>query len=157
VAYRRRERSGGGPGEVREVLAVTSRGGSPVVMAGLGLAACVGGRARRRRVLRSAHGGIVQLNGTRSFTGGQGCHRHKESMNGLPCGSVYMRRRPVEVRQCRSGISGEVVSILRLEKLHRAPGKLVKGSGGVEEGQRGRSTVAGSRSAAGTPFSRQTR
>jgi hypothetical protein len=69
AAYRRRERSGGGLGEVREVLAVTSRGGSPMVMAGIGLATCAGGRAHRRRVLRPAHGGIVQLNGTRSFRG----------------------------------------------------------------------------------------
>ena len=88
--YRRRERSGGGPGEVREVLAVTSRGGSPTVMAEIGLAACAGGRARRRRVLRPAHGGIVQLNGTGSFTRGQGCRRHKEPTNGLPCGSIYV-------------------------------------------------------------------
>jgi hypothetical protein len=56
--------TGGGLGEVREVLAVTSRGESPTVMAGIGLAACAGGRAHRRHVLRPAHGGIVQLNGT---------------------------------------------------------------------------------------------
>jgi sigma54-dependent transcription regulator len=67
AAYRQRERSGGWPGEVREVLAVTSRGGSPAVMVGIGLSACAGGRARRRRVLQPAHGGIVQLNGTGSF------------------------------------------------------------------------------------------
>jgi hypothetical protein len=30
-------------------------------------------------------------------------------MNGLPCSSVYMRRRPVEVRRRQSGISDEVV------------------------------------------------
>jgi hypothetical protein len=76
-----------------------SRGGSPAVMAGIGLAACAGGQARRRRVLRPAHDGIVQLNGTRSFTGVQGCCRRNESTNGLPCGSVYVRRRPVEVRR----------------------------------------------------------
>jgi hypothetical protein len=90
AAYRRREWFGGGLGEVREVLAVTSRGGSPAVMAGIGLATCAGGRARRRRVLRPAHGGIVQLNGMRSFPGGQECRGHKESTNGLPCGSVYV-------------------------------------------------------------------
>jgi hypothetical protein len=99
AAYRQRERSGGWPGEVWEVLAVTSRGGSSTVMAGIGLAACAGGRARRRRVLRPAHGGIVQLNGTGSFTGGQGCRSHKELTDGLPCGSFYVRRRPVEVRR----------------------------------------------------------
>ena len=64
AAYRQRERSGGWPGEVREVLAVTSRGGSPTVMVGVGLAVCAGGRARRQRVLRPAHGGRVQLNRT---------------------------------------------------------------------------------------------
>jgi hypothetical protein len=40
-----------GPGEVREVLAVTSRGGSLAVMVEIGLAACAGGRALRWRVL----------------------------------------------------------------------------------------------------------
>jgi hypothetical protein len=118
AAYRRRERSNGWPGEVREVVAVTSRGGLPAVMAGIGLAACAGGRARWRRVLRPAHGGIVQLSGTGSFTGGQGCCRREESTNGLPCSSVYVRRRPVKVRQRRSGVSGEVVSNSRLGKLH---------------------------------------
>jgi hypothetical protein len=44
-----------------------------------------------------------------SFTGGQGCRRLKETTNGLPCSSVYVRRRPVEVRRRRSGVSGEVV------------------------------------------------
>jgi hypothetical protein len=69
AANRRRGSSGGGLGEVREVLAVTSRCGSPTVMAIIGLAACAGGRARLRRVLRPAHGGRVQSNGTGSFTG----------------------------------------------------------------------------------------
>jgi hypothetical protein len=85
--------------------------GSPVVMAGIGLAACAGGRARRRRVLWPTHGGRVQSNGTGSFTG---CYRHKESMNGLLWGSVYVRQRPIEVRRRRSGVSGEVMSNPRL-------------------------------------------
>jgi hypothetical protein len=90
AAYRRSGRSGGGPGEVREVLAVTSRGRSRTVIARIGLASCASGRARRRRVLRPAHDGIAQLNGMGSFTGCQGCSRHKELMNGLLCGSVYV-------------------------------------------------------------------
>jgi hypothetical protein len=98
-----------GPMEGREVLAVTSRGRSSVVMAGIGLAACAGGWDHRRRVLRPSHGGIVQLNGTGSSTGGQGCRRYKKSTNGLPCGSVYVRRWPVEVWRRQSGVSGEVV------------------------------------------------
>jgi hypothetical protein len=56
-------------GDIREVLAVTSRCESLAVIAGIGLAKCTGGRARRRRVLRPAHGGRVQSNGTGSFTG----------------------------------------------------------------------------------------
>jgi hypothetical protein len=88
------------------------------VMAGIGLAARAGGRAHRRHVLRPVHGGIVQLNGTGSFTGGQGCHWHKESTNGLPCSSVYVRRRSVEVRRRQSGVSGEVVFSLQLGELH---------------------------------------
>jgi hypothetical protein len=96
-------------GEVRKLLAVTSRGGSPAVMAGIGLAACAGGRAHRRCVLRPAHDGRVQLNSTGSFTGVHGCRRRKESTRGLPCSSVYVRRRSIEVRRRQSGVSGEVV------------------------------------------------
>jgi hypothetical protein len=43
-----------------------------------------------------------------------------------------------------------------LGELHWAPGKLAEGSDGVEECWSGRSMVARARSAAGTPFSRQT-
>jgi hypothetical protein len=118
VAYRRRGRSGEGLGEVREVLAVTSRCGSSTVMVVIGLTACAGGRARRRRVLRHAHGGRAQSNGTGSFTGCQGCYRYKESTNGLPWSSVYVRRRPIEVRRRQSGVSGEVLFYARLGELH---------------------------------------
>jgi hypothetical protein len=113
AAYRRRERSDGGSGEVRGLLAITPRCGSPTVMVGVGLAACPGGRAHRRRVLQPAHGGRVQSNLMGSFTGGQGWCRHKESMSGLPCSSVYVRRRPVEVWRRQSSASGEVVFSLR--------------------------------------------
>jgi hypothetical protein len=98
AAYQRWERSGEGSGEIWGLLAVMSRGGSPAVMARVGLAACAGGRARRRRVLRPAHGGRVQSNHTGSFTGGQWCYMHKESKSGSPCSPVYVRRRLDEVR-----------------------------------------------------------
>jgi hypothetical protein len=42
AAYRQWERSGGGSGEVRGLLAVTSRGESSTMVAGVGLAACAG-------------------------------------------------------------------------------------------------------------------
>jgi hypothetical protein len=120
--------------EGREVLAVTSRGGSSTVKAGIGLAVCAGGRARRRRVLRPAHDGIVQLNGTRSSTRIQGCRRYKESTNGLPCGSIYMRRRPVEVRRRQSSVSGEVVFGLWARGASRSSRDA---SQGVKRGGRG--------------------
>jgi hypothetical protein len=127
-----------------------------MVMAGTGLAACVGGRAHRRRVLRPAHGGIVQLNGTGSFTGGQGCRRHKESTNGLPCSLVYVRWRPVEVRRRQSGVSGEVVFCLWARGASLSSGEA---SQGVRRGRGGLEwPVYGGRGsqAAGTPFSGQT-
>jgi hypothetical protein len=98
AAYRQWERFGGGSGEVRGLLAVTSRVGLPMVMCGVGLAACADGRARRRRVLHPAHGGRVQSNHSGSFIGGQRCCRHKESKSGTLCSSVYVRRRSGEVR-----------------------------------------------------------
>jgi hypothetical protein len=99
-------------------MAVTSRGGSPVVMAGIGLAACAGGLAHWRCVLRPAHGGRVQLNSTWSFSRCHGCRRRKESMSGLPCSSVYVRRRPVELRRRQSDVFGEVVFDFGLRELH---------------------------------------
>jgi hypothetical protein len=106
AAYRRWERSEGGSGEVQGLLAVTSRGRSPAVMAGVGLTTCVGGRARRRRVLQPAHGGRVQSTHTGSFTRGQWCCRHKELKSGSPCSSVYVRRRSDEVRRCGASSKG---------------------------------------------------
>jgi hypothetical protein len=69
AAYWRRGSSGEGLGEIREVLAVTSRCGLSMVMARIGLTACAGGRTRRRRVLQPAHGGRAQSSGIGSFTG----------------------------------------------------------------------------------------
>jgi hypothetical protein len=123
------ERSGGGLGEVQEVLTITSRGRSPAVMARVGLAACTGGCARRRRVLRPVHGGRAQLNRMRSFTGGQGCCRRKESTSGLPCSSVYVRRRPVEVRRRQSGASGDVKFGPRARGASRRSGEASRGIG----------------------------
>jgi hypothetical protein len=113
AAYQRRKRSDGRLGEVRELLAVTSRGGSLVVVVGVGLAVCAGGRAHRRRVLRPAHSGRAQSNRSGSFTGGQRCCRHKESKSGSPCSSVYVHRRSDKVRRCQSDTSGDVVLGLR--------------------------------------------
>jgi hypothetical protein len=83
------------------------------MVAGVGLAACAGGRAHQRRVLRPAHGGRAQSKRSGRFTGGQRCCRRKESKGGSPCSSVYVRRRSDEVQRCQSGTSGEVVLGLR--------------------------------------------
>jgi hypothetical protein len=93
AAYRRQERSGGGLGEVWGLLAVMSRGGSPTVMAGVGMAACAGGRGRWRRVLRPAHGCSAQSNRSGSFTG----------VNG----DVGARNRRVAHRAARSTCDGD--------------------------------------------------
>jgi hypothetical protein len=129
AAYHRWERSDGGSGEVRGSLSVTSRGGLPVVVAGVGLAACAGGRARRRRVLRPAHGTRAQSKCLGIFTGGQWCCRCKESKGGLPCCSVYAQRRSEEVRRWQSGTTGEVVLSLRARKASRSSGEASRGVG----------------------------
>jgi hypothetical protein len=105
-------------------------------MAGIGLAACAGGRARQRRMLRPAHGGRAQLNSTGSFTGGQGCCRRKESTSGLPCSSVYVRRQPVEVWRRQCDVSCEVVFGLRARGASLSSGEasqgVRQGGGGLE-------------------------
>jgi hypothetical protein len=113
------------------------------VVAGVGLAVCAGGRARRRRVLQPAHSGRTQSKCSRSFTRGQRCHRCNELKGGLPCSSVYARRRSDEVRQWQSSTSGEVVFGLRVREALRSSGKLAEGLDWMEVGQSGRSTVVG--------------
>jgi hypothetical protein len=123
AAYRRWKRSGGGSGEVRGLLAVTSRDGSPTMVAGVELAACAGDRARRRRVLRPAHNGRAQSKRSWRFTGGQWCCRRKESRGGSLCSWVYVRWRSDEVQRCQFGTSGEVVFGLRARGTSRSSGE----------------------------------
>jgi hypothetical protein len=116
-------------GEVRELLAVMSRGGSPTMMAEGGLVACAGAQARRRRVLRPAHDGRVQLNHTGSFTGDQRGCRRKESKGGSPCSSVYVRLWSDGVRRRQSGTSGDVVFGLRARGASLSSKKASRGIG----------------------------
>jgi hypothetical protein len=129
ASYRQWERSTGGSGEVWELLAVTSRGRLPTMMAGVGLAACAGGRARRRRVLQPAHDGRVQSNCTGSFIGGQWCCRRKGSKSGSPCSSVYVRRQSDEVWRRQFGTSGDVVLGSRARGASLSSGKASRGIG----------------------------
>jgi hypothetical protein len=108
---------------------VTSRGGSPAVMAGVGLAACAGGRARRLHGLRPTHGGRAQSNRMGSFTGGQWCCRCKELKSGSSCSPVYVRRRSDEVRRRQSGTSDDVVLCPRARGASLSSGEASRGIG----------------------------
>jgi hypothetical protein len=143
-AYRRRGCSGEGSGEVRGSLAITSRCGSSAVVFGVGWSTCAGGGAHRRRVIRPARA-IIQLNGSGSFTRGQGRHAREEFENGsLDC-SVYARLRVTEVRRGRSWVSGEALSGPRTWKASRATGKLTEWLAWLGSGWRELATVAEAR------------
>jgi hypothetical protein len=125
-AYRQRGCSGEGSGEVWESLAITSRCRSSVVVVGGGRSTRAGGGARRRRGLRPNQGGIVQSNGSESFTRGQGRHVCEEFENGTPNCSVYARLRATEVRRWRFCFSGEAMPRLKLGKALPLHGEAVQ-------------------------------
>ena len=80
----------------------------------------------------------------------------KESKNGAEIYPVYIHRQSGEVRRPWTGFSGEAKSDSLLGELHRGMHGLFRGSGVAGKGSAGRSTVAGARVAAGTPFAGQT-
>jgi hypothetical protein len=137
-------------GEVRGSLAITSRCRLSVVVVGVGRSACAGGGARRRRLIWSAHDAIVQLNGSGSFTKGQGRCVCKEFENGSPDCSVYARLRATKVRRGRSWVSDEVPPGPRTWKPARATGEANRATGvawkwleGAGRGGRGSGGLAG--------------
>jgi hypothetical protein len=81
----------------------------------------------------------------------------KESKNGAEIYPVYDHRRSGEVRRPWTGFSGEAKSDSLLGELHQGMHDLFRGSGVAGKGSAGRSTVAGDRVAAGTPFAGQHR
>jgi hypothetical protein len=83
-SYRRRDCSGEVVEDEREVLRVTAMCESLSGMVGVGRSMCAGGDARRRRGIRPAHGAIVQVNRSESFTTGQEGQGCKELENGSP-------------------------------------------------------------------------
>jgi hypothetical protein len=137
-AYWRRGCSGEGSGGVRGSLAIMSRYGSSAMVVGAGWSTCAGGGARRRRGIRPTHGAIVQLNGSGSFTRGQGRHVREEFGNGSPDCSVYARLRRSKfgegdprspVKFCRVRGLGKLLGSLgklteRLARLGRGWGEL---------------------------------
>jgi hypothetical protein len=128
-AYRRRDCSGEVVEDVGEVSGITTVCGSPSGMVGVGRSTCAGGDARRRRGVRPAHGAIVQLNGSESFTGCQrrcGC---KELDEDSLVSSVHARRRKTEVRRSQSRASGEVRPGPRAWKASRATGGASRSTG----------------------------
>jgi hypothetical protein len=80
----------------------------------------------------------------------------RESENSAETYPVYVHRRSGEVRRPWTGFSGEAKSNSLLGELHRGLHGLLRGSGAAGRGSIGRSTVAGDRVAAGTPFAGQT-
>jgi hypothetical protein len=84
--------------DIEEVLGITVMCGSPSGMVGVGRSTCAGGDARRRRGVRPAHGEIVQLNGSESFTREQVRDVCEELKNGSPESLVHACRRATEVR-----------------------------------------------------------
>jgi hypothetical protein len=104
-AYRRRNSSGEVSKEVGEVIAVTSRYGSALEMAGVGQSSCVGKRVRRRWVIRPAHGGMVQSVGSESFTKWRRGGLHEELENGAVTYPVHDRLWAEEVRRGWFGFS----------------------------------------------------
>jgi hypothetical protein len=97
-----------------------SRCRSLVVVVEVGQSMRAGGSARRRRGIRPNHGAIVQLNGSGSFTRGQGRHVREEFENGSPDCLVYAWLRATEVRRGRSWVSSEALPGPRTWKASRA-------------------------------------
>ena len=79
----------------------------------------------------------------------------KESKNGEEIYPVYVHRRSGEVRRPWTGFSGKARFNSLLGELLRGMHGLFRGSGMAGKGSADRSTVAGDRVAAGTPFARQ--
>jgi hypothetical protein len=122
-AYRRRACSGEGSGEVRGSLAITSRYGSSAMAVGVGRSTCARGRARRQRGIRPNQGGIVQLNGSGSFTRDQGRYVRKEFENVSPyCSATRGHGRP----KSGEGDPGSPVSFCRVRELGKLHGPLAK-------------------------------
>jgi hypothetical protein len=137
MAYRRRERSGGGLGEVRELLAVMSRGGSPAVMAGVGLAACAGvgligdacsGLLTAVEFNQIARGASLEVSGVVGAKNQRVAHRVARST----CDSGRMKSGDVNPTPPAMWCLVRGVGELRL-----ALGRLAEGLDGVEEGWSG--------------------
>jgi hypothetical protein len=80
----------------------------------------------------------------------------RESENGAETYPVYVHWRSGEARRTWTGFSGEAKSDSLLGELYRGMHGLLRGSDAAGRGSAGRSTVAGDRVAAGTPFAGQT-
>jgi hypothetical protein len=128
-AYRRRDCFGEVVEGVGEVLTVASMCGSSPAMVRVGRSTCAGGRAHPRRGHQPIQGGIVQLNGSESFTRGQGRHRREELENGSPDISVHGWWRVIEVRWVWLYFSGEAMPRLKLGEASQGLGEAIQGLG----------------------------
>jgi hypothetical protein len=126
------------------------------VVVGVGRSTRAGRGAHRRRGLWPNQGGTVQLNGSESFTRGQGRHRREEFENGSPDSSVHALWWVTEVRRGRFYSSGEAMPRLKLGKASPLHGEVVQGlrrglgsSGRAGHGGRARAVMAGGGELAG--------
>jgi hypothetical protein len=125
-AYQRRGCSGEGSGEVRGSLAITSRCRSSAMVVGVGRSMCAGGGTRRWRGIRPNQGSTVQLNGSGSFTKGQGSHAREEFENGSSDCSVYARLRAPKSGEGDPGSPVRLCRVRGLGKLHELLAKLTE-------------------------------
>jgi hypothetical protein len=93
-------------------------------MAGVGWSLCTGGGVCRRRVFWPAHGGIVQLVGSGSFTKWRRDGIREELKNGVVTYLVHAHRWAEEVWRGWFGVSGVVALGLRTWELHPSLVKL---------------------------------
>jgi hypothetical protein len=100
-----------------EVSGITAMCGSPSGMVEVGRSTCAGGDARRRRGVWPAHGAIVQLNGSESFTREQGRGVREELKNGSPESLVHACRRP-KSGEVDLGLLVKSCRVRGLGKLH---------------------------------------
>jgi hypothetical protein len=110
---------------------------SSPVMVEVGRSTCAGGRTRRRRGLRPIQGGIVQLNGSESFTGCYGRCRREELENGLPVSRGHVRQRGLQLRLGWKGFSGEVEPGFLLRGALRGSREANRGTGLSGDGLEG--------------------
>jgi hypothetical protein len=122
-AYRRRDSSGEASREVEEVTAVTLRYGSASEVVEVGRSTCAGRGVHQRRVLRPAHGEIVQLVGSGGLTKWHRGSTREELENGA---ETYQSTFAGERKKSSDGDSGSPARFCWVWGLGELHGSLAK-------------------------------